>query len=201
VTRDISEFTPAKENFFVTNIKMNKGIQCRFGMRGVIAEAHYDGGRNMVAMLKGAKRCDTWFGIWFVCVCCLVATHVRAQSGAAGPRRERVAFARRVSVLSRAAPRALAVRLGRPLVHALIGVMCALLRRGWYGVRALGRGGWCGARALASLVGCRYILAPPTSCPQLEILEDRDHPSFRHSITDWSDPKVEIWRGARGCRL
>ena len=24
---------------------------------------------------------------------------------------------------------------------------------------------------------------------QLEILEDRDHPSFRHSITDWSDPK------------
>ena len=35
---------------------MNKGIQCRFGMKGVIAEAHYDGGRNMVAMLKGAKR-------------------------------------------------------------------------------------------------------------------------------------------------
>ena len=27
-----------------------------FGMKGVIAEAHYDGGRNMVAMLKGAKR-------------------------------------------------------------------------------------------------------------------------------------------------
>ena len=27
-----------------------------FGMKGVIAEAHYDGGRNMVAVLKGAKR-------------------------------------------------------------------------------------------------------------------------------------------------
>ena len=40
----------------MSNIKLNKGIQCRFGMRGVIAEAHYDGGRNMVAMLKGAKR-------------------------------------------------------------------------------------------------------------------------------------------------
>jgi hypothetical protein len=25
-------------------------------MRGIIAEAHYDSGRNMVAMLKGKKR-------------------------------------------------------------------------------------------------------------------------------------------------
>ena len=25
-------------------------------MKGVIAEAHYDNGRNMVAMVKGAKR-------------------------------------------------------------------------------------------------------------------------------------------------
>ena len=33
-----------------------KGIQCRFGMRGIISEAHYDQGRNMVAMIKGAKR-------------------------------------------------------------------------------------------------------------------------------------------------
>lgn len=32
------------------------GIQCRFGMRGVIAECHYDSGRNSVAVLKGAKR-------------------------------------------------------------------------------------------------------------------------------------------------
>ena len=36
--------------------ELNTGIQCRFGMKGVIAEAHNDGGRNMVAMLKGAKR-------------------------------------------------------------------------------------------------------------------------------------------------
>uniref|UniRef100_A0A7S3NET5 JmjC domain-containing protein n=1 Tax=Aureoumbra lagunensis TaxID=44058 RepID=A0A7S3NET5_9STRA len=56
VNNDLSIFTPDTENFFITNIAANKGIQCRFGMRGVIAEAHYDGGRNMVAMLKGAKR-------------------------------------------------------------------------------------------------------------------------------------------------
>ena len=30
-----------------------QGINCRFGNRGVIAEAHYDGGRNFIAMLKG----------------------------------------------------------------------------------------------------------------------------------------------------
>lgn len=48
VNADLGIFTPPTENFFVTNIMANKGIQCRFGMRGVIAEAHYDGGRNMV---------------------------------------------------------------------------------------------------------------------------------------------------------
>jgi hypothetical protein len=32
------------------------GINCRFGMRGVIAEAHYDGRRNFVAMIRGRKR-------------------------------------------------------------------------------------------------------------------------------------------------
>ena len=75
-------------NFFVTDPNANKGIQCRFGMRGVIAEAHYDSGRNMVAMLKGAKR---------------------------------------------------------------------------------------------------YVLTPPSACKELDIIPDRDHPSFRHSRLDWSN--------------
>jgi hypothetical protein len=35
---------------------MQKGIQCRFGERGVTAATHFDSGRNMVAMMKGAKR-------------------------------------------------------------------------------------------------------------------------------------------------
>ena len=56
VSRDLSLFSSAENNFFISNVVANKGIQCRFGMRGVIAEAHYDSGRNMVAMLKGAKR-------------------------------------------------------------------------------------------------------------------------------------------------
>jgi hypothetical protein len=48
VSSDLGVFSTVRENFFVTNVAGNKGIQCRFGMKGVIAEAHYDGGRNMV---------------------------------------------------------------------------------------------------------------------------------------------------------
>ncbi|CAN0110236.1 unnamed protein product, partial [Discosporangium mesarthrocarpum] len=35
---------------------MQRGIHCRFGMPGVIAEAHFDGSRNMVALLSGVRR-------------------------------------------------------------------------------------------------------------------------------------------------
>ena len=54
--KDLAIFSTETNNFFITKVEKNKGIQCRFGMRGVIAESHYDAGRNMVAMLKGAKR-------------------------------------------------------------------------------------------------------------------------------------------------
>jgi len=33
-----------------------KGINCRFGMKGVVQTAHYDGHRNMIAMVQGSKR-------------------------------------------------------------------------------------------------------------------------------------------------
>jgi len=42
--------------FFGFNPKDQKGIQCRFGERGVVAATHYDAGRNMIAMMTGAKR-------------------------------------------------------------------------------------------------------------------------------------------------
>lgn len=88
--RDMASFSSNKENFFVFKPELNKGIQCRFGMRGIIAESHYDGGRNMVAMIRGTKR---------------------------------------------------------------------------------------------------YILNPPESCKYLGIIDDIKHPSFRHSVLDWSDMK------------
>jgi hypothetical protein len=33
-----------------------KGIHCRFGMKSVIAEAHYDGSRNAIVQLRGMRR-------------------------------------------------------------------------------------------------------------------------------------------------
>ena len=48
ISKDLPIFSTTDNNFFVTRVDANKGIQCRFGMKGVIAEAHYDGGRNMV---------------------------------------------------------------------------------------------------------------------------------------------------------
>lgn len=96
ISRDLKLFSTHKDNFFISNVRANKGIQCRFGMRGIIAEAHYDSGRNMVAMLKGSKR---------------------------------------------------------------------------------------------------YILAPPWACDKLGIISDNKHPSYRHSVIDWSDPQQALSNG------
>ena len=96
LSRDLTPFSTPSNNFFITDVKANKGIQCRFGMRGIIAEAHYDSGRNMVAMLRGEKR---------------------------------------------------------------------------------------------------YILAPPRECKKLGVITDVRHPSFRHSVFDWSDPQQAASRG------
>lgn len=49
-------FQVLKEIFFVFEPESQKGIQCRFGERGVTAATHFDAGRNMVAMMTGAKR-------------------------------------------------------------------------------------------------------------------------------------------------
>jgi hypothetical protein len=43
-------------NFFIVDPTRYFGTNCRFGMRGVVAAAHYDGQRNFVAMVKGRKR-------------------------------------------------------------------------------------------------------------------------------------------------
>jgi len=56
VSLDLPSFSDPNPNFFSFNPKEQKGIQCRFGERGVTAATHYDAGRNMVAMITGAKR-------------------------------------------------------------------------------------------------------------------------------------------------
>ncbi|GKY90817.1 hypothetical protein MPSEU_000054500 [Mayamaea pseudoterrestris] len=56
ISRDLPSFASPTENFFVFSPQEQKGIQCRFGERGVVAATHYDGGRNVVGMVTGAKR-------------------------------------------------------------------------------------------------------------------------------------------------
>lgn len=56
ISRDLPSFSDRFPNFFSFNPDEQKGIQCRFGERGVTAATHYDGGRNMVGMITGAKR-------------------------------------------------------------------------------------------------------------------------------------------------
>jgi Cupin-like domain len=56
IGRDLPLFSTHQENFFITDVKANRGIQCRFSMRGIISESHYDTGKNFIAMIRGAKR-------------------------------------------------------------------------------------------------------------------------------------------------
>lgn len=53
--KELPFFQP-KKNLFLVNPKEQKGIHCRFGMRSIIAEAHFDGSRNTVVMLGGLRR-------------------------------------------------------------------------------------------------------------------------------------------------
>jgi hypothetical protein len=56
ISKDLPSFSSTEANFFQFHPAQQKGIQCRFGERGVVAATHYDSGRNMVAMITGAKR-------------------------------------------------------------------------------------------------------------------------------------------------
>ena len=52
---ELPYFQP-KPSLYVVEPNEQKGIHCRFGMRGVIAENHFDGSRNAIALLKGSRR-------------------------------------------------------------------------------------------------------------------------------------------------
>ncbi len=50
-------FQPRDDNeLYMVEPDKQKGIHCRFGMKGVIAENHFDGSRNMIAVLGGERR-------------------------------------------------------------------------------------------------------------------------------------------------
>ena len=49
-------FFQPKHNLYMVHPSQQKGIHCRFGMKGVIAENHFDGSRNQVVILGGERR-------------------------------------------------------------------------------------------------------------------------------------------------
>lgn len=54
---DLPFFSPEKQSdIFMVDPSDARGINCRLGSKGVIAEAHYDMSRNFILMLRGRKR-------------------------------------------------------------------------------------------------------------------------------------------------
>jgi ribosomal protein L16 Arg81 hydroxylase len=53
-----------------------------------------------------------------------------------------------------------------------------------------------GKNMIAMIKGSkRYILNPPRSCKKLSIISDSRHPSYRHSVIDWSDRQQAVSYG------
>lgn len=51
-----TEIFKPKKSFFMVEPEEQRGIHCRFGMRSIIAENHYDGSRNFVIEVGGLRR-------------------------------------------------------------------------------------------------------------------------------------------------
>jgi Cupin-like domain len=49
-------FFQPKEGLYLVEPDKQAGIHCRFGMKGLIAENHWDAGRNAIALLGGVRR-------------------------------------------------------------------------------------------------------------------------------------------------
>ena len=49
-------FFEQRANFYIVDENDTRGINCRFGMNGNIAEAHFDGSRNFVMLFGGERR-------------------------------------------------------------------------------------------------------------------------------------------------
>mmetsp|Transcript_10530 Transcript_10530/g.16167 ORF Transcript_10530/g.16167 Transcript_10530/m.16167 type:complete len:606 (+) Transcript_10530:42-1859(+) len=53
---DELKFFQPRESLYMVQPEKQKGIHCRFGMKGVIAENHFDGSRNFIVVLGGSRR-------------------------------------------------------------------------------------------------------------------------------------------------
>jgi len=56
VMYDELPFFQPEESFYIVDPTETRGINCRFGMMGNIAECHYDSSRNFIVLLGGERR-------------------------------------------------------------------------------------------------------------------------------------------------
>ena len=56
VNEDLPIFSPDKPSLFMKEPEGKRGVHCRFGMRAITAETHYDGSRNSIVQLGGLRR-------------------------------------------------------------------------------------------------------------------------------------------------
>ena len=56
ISRDLPSFSSPNATLISPSPQDQKGMQCRFGERGVTTATHFDAGKNMVGMITGAKR-------------------------------------------------------------------------------------------------------------------------------------------------
>lgn len=49
-------FQPRPQQLYLTDPRQQKGIHCRFGMPGIVAENHFDASRNAIVVLGGQRR-------------------------------------------------------------------------------------------------------------------------------------------------
>lgn len=49
-------FQPTPGGLYLREAEMQKGIHCRFGMKNIIADNHFDAGRNTIVVLGGSRR-------------------------------------------------------------------------------------------------------------------------------------------------
>ena len=56
VDHGTTENPPSSSSLYIKDPRGQQGIHCRFGMRGVIAENHWDSSRNVIVVLGGERR-------------------------------------------------------------------------------------------------------------------------------------------------
>lgn len=49
-------FQPTPGGLYLREAKKQKGIHCLFGQKGIVADNHFDAGRNTIALLGGSRR-------------------------------------------------------------------------------------------------------------------------------------------------